>query len=126
MPMRTNCHHYESRSYPNGDTVRKCNLDLAPEAPWRCPDDCESYKPRRLDAGWVHGSLGVQNFAPEPASLGDDDSIAALLDEAEAIVNAAGPEILAEVDKERNRKTGRLPKLSKKARAKMRKNKKKR
>ena len=52
--------------------------------------------------------------------------IAALLDEAEAIVNAAGPEILAEVDKERNRKTGLLPKLSKKARAKMRKNKKKR
>ncbi len=33
--MRTECKHFESRSYPNGDTVRKCNLDLAPDAPWR-------------------------------------------------------------------------------------------
>lgn len=124
--MRTNCHHYESRSYPNGDTVRKCDLDLAPEAPWRCPDDCPKYQPRQLDAGWVHGSLGVRDFADEPKSLGDDDSIAALLDAAEDIVNAAGPDILAEVEAERSRKTGRLPRLSKKARAKKRKNKKKR
>ena len=126
MPMRTNCHHYESRSYPNGDTVRKCNLDLAPEAPWRCPDDCPSYQPRRLDAGWEHGTLGVRDFAEEPESLGDDDSIAALLDAAEDIVNDAGPRILAEVEAERGRKTGRLKRLSKKARAKQRKNKKKR
>ena len=32
MPMRTECKNFESRSYPNGDTVRKCDLDLAPEA----------------------------------------------------------------------------------------------
>ena len=37
----------------------------------------------------------------EPKSLGDDDSIAALLDEAEDIVNAAGPGIVAEVEAER-------------------------
>ena len=124
--MRTNCRHYESRSYPNGDTVRKCNLDLAPEAPWRCPEDCPSYTPRRLDAGWQHGSLGLNEFAKEPASLGDDDSIAALLDAAEDIVNSAGPDIVAEVEAERSRKTGRLQKLSKKARAAKRKNKNKR
>ena len=124
--MRTNCRHYETRSYSNGDMVRKCNLDLAPEAPWRCPEDCPSYAPRRLDAGWQHGSLSVQDFATEPASLGEDDSIAALLDAAEEIVNAAGPEIKAEVEREKSRKTGRLPKLTKKARARQRKNKKKR
>ena len=28
MPMRTECKHYESRTYANGDAVRKCNLDL--------------------------------------------------------------------------------------------------
>ncbi|WP_419841990.1 hypothetical protein [Candidatus Poriferisodalis sp.] len=106
MPMRTNCRHYESRTYPNGDTVRKCNLDLAPEAPWRCPEDCPSYSPRRLDAGWQHGSLGVQNFAKEPASIGEDDSIAALLDAAEDVVNAAGPRILEEVAAERSRHKG--------------------
>lgn len=103
MPMRTNCRHYESRTYPNGDTVRKCNLDLAPEAPWRCPEDCPSYSPRRLDAGWQHGSLGVQNFAKEPESIGEDDSIGDLLDAAEEIVNAAGPQIMAEVSAEKSR-----------------------
>ncbi|WP_420446655.1 hypothetical protein [Candidatus Poriferisodalis sp.] len=106
MPMRTNCQHYESRTYPNGDTVRKCNLDLAPEAPWRCPEDCPSYSPRRLDIGWQHGSLGVQNFAKEPESIGQDDSIAALLDEAEDIVNMAGPRIFEEVAAEHARTKG--------------------
>ena len=103
MPMRTNCRHYESRTYPNGDTVRKCNLDLAPEAPWRCPEDCPSYTPRRLDAGWQHGSLGVQNFAKEPESIGMDDSIGDLLDAAEDIVNEAVPRIIAEVAAEKKR-----------------------
>lgn len=126
MPMRTNCRHYESRSYPNGDTVRKCDLDLAPEAPWRCPDDCPEYSPRRLDAAWDHGTLGLKDFAKEPESLGEDESIAALLDAAEDIVNSAGPSILEDLQAEGKRKTGRLPRLSKKARAKKRKNKKKR
>jgi hypothetical protein len=40
MPMREECKNFESRTYANGETVRKCNLDLAPEAPWRCPDPC--------------------------------------------------------------------------------------
>lgn len=125
--MRTNCHHYESRSYPNGDTVRKCNLDLAPEAPWRCPEDCPSYTPRRLDAGWQHGSLGVNEFPDEPPGLEDDDgAIAALLDSAEDIVNSAGPQILEELAAEKKRKTGRLPRLTKKARAAKRKKKRKR
>ena len=100
MPMNTNCRHYESRTYPNGDTVRKCNLDLAPEAPWRCPEDCASFSPRRLDAAWQHGSLGVRNFAKEPESVGEDQSIGALLDAAEDIVNSAGPQIMAEVELE--------------------------
>ena len=100
MPMRTNCRHYETRSYGNGETVRKCNLDLAPEAPWRCPDDCPEYTPRRIDVAWDHGSLGVQDFAEEPESLGEDESIAALLDAAEDIVNAAGPDILMEMEAE--------------------------
>lgn len=124
--MRTNCRHYESRSYPNGDTVRKCDLDLAPEAPWRCPDNCPSYSPRPIDAGWDHGTLGVNAFPEEPPNLGEDDSIAALLDSAEDIVNSAGPQILEELEAERKRKTGRMPRLTKKARAAKRKKKRKR
>ena len=94
MSMRTDCKHYESRTYPTGEVVRRCKLDLAPEAPWRCPSDCSSFVMRLADAGWVYGSLAesAQGSIAEP--IGTD--IAALLDEAEDIVNAAAPEILAE------------------------------
>ena len=126
MPMRTNCRHYETRSYANGETVRKCNLDLAPEAPWRCPESCPEYLPRRIDVAWDHGTLGEQDFAEEPDSLGEDDSIAALLDAAEDIVNAAGPDILTEIEAERRGKKRRRPRMGKKTRAKKRKKGRKR
>lgn len=100
MPMRTECKNFESRSYPNGDTVRKCNLDLAPDAPWRCPDGCPKFERRLADVAWSHGTLVVSPTPPEPAGL-DDGSAAAILDEAEDILNAAGPDIRAEVDAER-------------------------
>ncbi|MGI9602643.1 MAG: hypothetical protein ACR2QE_12210 [Acidimicrobiales bacterium] len=103
MPMRQDCKYFESRSYPNGDTVRKCDLDLAPEAPWRCPDDCPKFERRLVDVDWRHGSLVTPATPDEPQSLGQDDSIAALLDEAEDIVNSAGPRIIAEVDAEQRR-----------------------
>ena len=98
--MRTECKHFESRSYPNGDTVRKCNLDLAPDAPWRCPEDCPRYERRLADAAWTHGSLVVPPTPPEPDGL-DDGSAAALLDAAEDILNAAAGRILSEVEAER-------------------------
>ena len=104
MPMRQDCKHFESRSYPNGDTVRKCNLDLAPEAPWRCPDDCPSFTKRRLDVNWSHGSLVTPETPEEPDGLGDDESIAALLDAAEDIINEAGPRVIADLDAERSKK----------------------
>ena len=102
--MREDCKHFESRSYPNGDTVRKCNLDLAPEAPWRCPDDCPSFAKRRLDVNWSHGSLVTPETPDEPAGLGDDDSLAALLDAAEDIINEAGPRVMADLDAEKAKK----------------------
>jgi hypothetical protein len=95
MPMRQECKHFESRTYPNGDTVRKCNLDLAPDAPWRCPDDCEKYD-RRPDAGWSYGSLITPRTPNEPPGL-DDGSAAAVLDQAEDIVNAIGAQMMADV-----------------------------
>jgi hypothetical protein len=101
MPMRQDCKYFESRTYPSGDTVRKCDLDLAPEAPWRCPDDCQKFARRLADVNWSHGTLVTPPTPAEPSSLGDDDSIAALLDEAEDIVNNAGPSIRAEVEAER-------------------------
>lgn len=101
MPMRQDCKYFESRSYANGDTVRKCDLDLAPEAPWRCPDDCGSYTRRTVDVNWKHGTLVTPQTPAEPASLSaDDGSIAALLDAAEDIVNAAGARMRQEVEDE--------------------------
>ena len=97
MPMRQDCKYFESRSYANGETVRKCDLDLAPEAPWRCPAECAKFAPRLADINWAHGTLVTPPTPAEPAGLGEDDSIAALLDEAEEIVNAVGPSMLAEV-----------------------------
>lgn len=99
--MRENCKNFESRTYRNGDTVRKCNLDLAPEAPWRCPDDCPAFEARLADVNWKYGSLVTPPTPPAPDSIGSDDSIGALLDEAEEIVNSAGPKIKAELEAER-------------------------
>ena len=100
MGMRTECRHYESRTYGHGETVRKCRLDLAPEAPWRCPEGCPMFERRRFDAAWQYGSLSgamAPTPTPEPDTL--DQSAAALLDEAENIVNAAGAEARAELDR---------------------------
>ena len=102
--MRQDCKYFESRTYPNGDTVRKCDLDLAPQAPWRCPDDCPKYARRLVDVNWQHGTLVTPETPHEPPGLDDDDgSIAALLDAAEDIVNSAGPSLVEEVEAERAR-----------------------
>jgi hypothetical protein len=107
MPMREECKFFESRTYRNGETVRKCDLDLAPEAPWRCPENCKAYTPRLADVDWKYGTLVTPPTPAEPKSLGEDPSIAALLDEAESIVNDAGPRIRDEVDQESRSRRGR-------------------
>jgi hypothetical protein len=106
--MRQDCKHFESRTYANGETVRKCDLDLAPEAPWRCPDDCPKFERRLADVNWSHGTIVTPPTPDEPGDALDraDNSVARLLDEAEDIVNAAGPDILAEVQAERAREQG--------------------
>lgn len=100
--MRQECKFFESRTYANGETVRKCDLDLAPEAPWRCPTDCTAFQPRLVDVNWAHGSAVTPPTPEEPAAEG----IAELLDAAEDIVNAAGPSILAEVQAEQRKAQG--------------------
>jgi hypothetical protein len=97
--MRQDCKHFESRTYRNGETVRKCDLDLAPEAPWRCPADCPRFERRMADVNWAHGTLVTPKTPDEPLQAldRDDGSVARLLDEAEEIVNAVGPEVMADV-----------------------------
>ena len=76
-----------------------CRLDLAPEAPWRCPADCPKYEFRGFDAGWTQGSLGRKNLPEDPPRI--DEHTTALLDHAEDIVNAVGPDLLEEVERQR-------------------------
>jgi hypothetical protein len=104
MPMRVECKHYESRTYANGETVRKCDLDLAPEAPWRCPADCPKYERRLADVAWSYGSVVSPPTPEEPASLERGEDVAALLDAAEDVLNEAGPGIMAELAAEKQRK----------------------
>jgi hypothetical protein len=106
MAMREECKNYESRTYADGETVRKCNLDLAPDAPWRCPDNCHAYERRLADVSWAHGTLIAPPTPAEPPGL-DDGSAAAVLDEAEDILNEVGPQILAEVQAQQSRDEGR-------------------
>ena len=101
MPMREECKHFQSRTYPSGEVARFCVLDLAPEAPWRCPEDCPRYEVRRADVGWTHGSLvepAIEEEPDEPAT-----EVATLLDEAEDIVNAVVFDTREDVRREHER-----------------------
>ncbi len=91
--MREECKHFQSRTYASGEVARFCVLDLAPEAPWRCPDDCPSYERRMADVGWVHGSLVEPPIEDEPEGGAD---AAAILENAEEIVGRIAPEAVAE------------------------------
>ena len=100
VPMREDCRHFQSRTYDTGEVARFCVLNLAPEAPWRCPEGCPSYQRDIIDASFVVGSLTRPAVEDEPDDPPED--VASILDEADAIVTAAGPEILKEVEAERS------------------------
>ena len=106
--MREECTHFQSRTYASGEVARFCVLDLAPEAPWRCPENCPSYHRRLADVGWVHGSLVEPALEEEPGRDGTD--VAALLGSAEDIVNEVAADVLDSVraeDARRDRSASR-------------------
>lgn len=99
VAMREDCRHFQSRTYDTGEVARFCVLNLAPEAPWRCPQGCSSYQRDIIDATFVTGSLVRPPVEAEPDETPDD--IASILDSADAIVTAAGPDIVNQIDAER-------------------------
>jgi hypothetical protein len=111
--MRQDCKHFESRTYGNGETVRKCDLDLAPEAPWRCPDDCPKFTKRLADVNWSHGTLVTPPTPDEPLDALDrgDGSVAAVLDEAENFINSIGEQVLADLHAEQAKSGNRLRRI---------------
>ena len=101
--MREDCRHFASRLYDDGEAARFCVLDLAPEAPWRCPDNCPQYQRTVIDGSFVQGSLVRERVEDEPDEKPED--IQDLFDDAEMILDAAEPDVLADLDK--TRKPGR-------------------
>ena len=97
--MREDCRHFQSRTYSTGEAARFCVLNLAPEAPWRCPAECSRYQKDIIDGSFVVGSLARPAVEDEPDEPAGD--VAAVLDAADLIVTAAGPEIVAEIERRR-------------------------
>ena len=97
MSMREDCRHFETRSYgDDGEVVRFCTLDLAPEAPWRCPENCPKYERSLIDKTFENATLERPEVEDEP----EGEGIGELLDEAEDIVNAALPDALDDLDQQ--------------------------
>ena len=119
MPMREDCKFYESRTYASGEVVRMCRLDLAPDAPWRCPEECPKFSRRTYDAGWTIAPLAPKPTPPAPADI--DRDAAALLDQAEDIINAIGPEVLESVKRQREGRKNPIARGANKIRRKRKK-----
>ena len=107
MAMREECKNFQSRTYASGEVARFCILDLAPEAPWRCPENCPKYAPRLADVGWVHGSLIEPAIESEPDV--PVDRMQEVLGEAEKIVNEIAPDALAAERKRQKSQRRRWP-----------------
>ena len=104
--MRIDCRNYESRSLRTGDSVKRCRLDLAPEAPWRCPTDCPSYAPRPLDLAWETGDVPGTPEADEPELT---EAAFDVLAQAESLLAEAGDSIRAEQAAKRAKSARRRP-----------------
>ena len=61
-----------------------------------------------VDVNWSYGPLVTPETPPEPEGLGSDDTIAALLDAAEDVVNAAAPDVIADIEAEHRKQRRRL------------------
>jgi hypothetical protein len=94
--MREDCRHFQSRTYSSGEVARFCVLDLAPEAPWRCPANCPRYEKGLTATDLVVGSLARPQVETEPEV--PEGEAASVLEAAELIVTA---------DEGRNRERGR-------------------
>jgi hypothetical protein len=94
--MREDCRHFESRTYPSGEVARFCVLDLAPEAPWRCPENCPAYERSVVDSTFEAAELSRPAVEEEPEASVED--IEAVLADAEAIVEEAEPEAIRAVE----------------------------
>jgi hypothetical protein len=101
--MREDCKYFQTREFASGDATRFCALYLAPEAPWRCPDDCRRYTRRVGDPSFVT-AVAAASPPPEPDL---HPGAAAVLGSAEDIITAIGSELAAEERRRREEEARR-------------------
>ena len=89
--MRDDCKYFQIRAYASGEVARFCALDLAPEAPWRCPEHCPRYSKRNAGSPLLTDVSVAQGREPDL----HPDAVS-VLSSAEEIITAVGPEIAAE------------------------------
>jgi hypothetical protein len=97
--MREDCKYFQTRSFPSGDVRRFCALDLAPEAPWRCPEHCPRYSPLVGDPSLRRGPA-ERPAEKEPEPELHPDAVA-VLGSAEEIISAVAPHLAAEETRRR-------------------------
>ncbi|WP_201732119.1 hypothetical protein [Acidithrix sp. C25] len=102
--MRQECKNYQSRTYDTGDVARYCVLGLAPEAPWKCPDNCPKYERRLADVGWQHGKLVSPPVVPIDIPQDEERDIEELLNRAEDVVNSAVFDTMNELKESKKRR----------------------
>jgi hypothetical protein len=85
--MREDCKFFQRRMSRAGDPVSFCALDLAPEAPWRCPEDCRRYE--KVPGTRDDTSPGIPHEALAAGAAG-------VLGSAEEIIGRLAPELEAE------------------------------
>ena len=106
--MREDCRHFATRLYDDGEAARFCVLDLAPEAPWRCPADCASYERTAIDGTFEQGSFAQRPEVEAEPEEETPESIEDLLDDAESIVDDAEAGVLRDLDAEQHKHRGFL------------------
>jgi len=106
MPMREDCAHYESRAYDDdGEVARFCTLGLAPEAPWRCPENCSSYERIvMIGSDFEAGSLAATPPVEAEPDAPTRDIVDVLAD-AEAIVDEAELSVVADLDSQQPKRS---------------------
>ncbi len=108
MSMRQDCKHFESKTLLSGESLSSCVLNRAPDAPLRCPENCEKYERRRVNVNVkyqdIAKSAAGDSVVPDASTSSlDDPEFSDLMSDVADIVNSAADDIVQEVEEEKRK-----------------------